>query len=336
MEYLQTVLVRIEAAKIDEALRPQGLLEELKEHRGFLEQQPGFQDLSLARSINRDGNILLVVETRWQDDDSLVHYETHEPNVMGIMNKHQGLVIPDSLQVLDMEALTPERSAARVRAATDRLALPLLLPLGTLAFILLVVYGLSRVYLELPGDIATGLAAAIALGILAMAWFLSTRPVISGMQVGFIAVVAAGVLAGGAIYAVVDEDGGAEGEGETGVSEPTPGAGGVTGGSLVTMGDNFFEFEGERKPVIEVAAGEVVTWELTNNGLSVHNLHIAGIDNEYGIRFCNGAGEEPCSDPNVFPAGQSGTIRFQFDEPGTFIFRCDFHPQDMTGQVKVR
>jgi plastocyanin len=199
-----------------------------------------------------------------------------------------------------------------------------------------VVYGLSRVYLELPGDIATGLATGIALGILAMAWFLSTRPVISGMQVGFIAVVAAGVLAGGAIYAVVDEDGGAEGEGETGVSEPTPGAGDVTGGSLVTMGDNFFEFEGERKPVIEVAAGEAVTWELTNNGLSVHNLHIAGVDNEYGVGFCNGAGEEPCSDPKVFSAGQSGTITFQFDEPGTFIFRCDFHPQDMTGQVRVR
>ena len=154
VEYLQTVLVRIEAAKIDEALRPQGLLEELEEHRGFLEEQPGFQDLSLARSINRDGNILLIVETRWQDDDSLVYYETHEPNVMGILNQHQDLVIPDSLQVLDMEALTPKVSAARVRTATDRLALPVLVPFGTLAFILLVVYGLSRVYLELPGDIS--------------------------------------------------------------------------------------------------------------------------------------------------------------------------------------
>ena len=336
MEYLQTVLVRIEAAKIDEALRPQGLLEELEEHRGFLEEQPGFQDLSLARSINRDGNILLIVETRWQDDDSLVYYETHEPNVMGILNQHQDLVIPDSLQVLDMEALTPKVSAARVRTATDRLALPVLVPFGTLAFILLVVYGLSRVYLELPGDTATGLAAGIALGILAMAWFLSTRPIISGMQVGFMAVVVAGVLAGGAIYAVVDDDDGAEGDGQNGVSEPTPGAGGGTGRSLVTMGDNFFEFEGERTPVIEVAAGEAVTWDLSHNGQAVHNMHIAGTDNEYGVDFCDVGGEEPCSDPDIFTAGQSGTITFQFDEPGTFIFRCDFHAQEMTGEVRVR
>lgn len=150
---------------------------------------------------------------------------------------------------------------------------------------------------------------------------------------GFIAVVAAGTLAGGTVFALVHEDDEAEAGNE--VSEPTL-AGDATGGSLVTMGDNFFEFEGEKAPVIEVAAGEAVTWQLTNGGLAVHNLHLADTDNEYDLPFCNAAGAEPCSDPDVFPAGQSGTVTFQFGEPGTFIFRCDFHPQEMTGQVRVR
>ena len=105
------------------------------------------------------------------------------------------------------------------------------------------------------------------------------------------AVVVAGVLAGGAIYAVVDDDDGAEGDGQNGVSEPTPGAGGGTGRSLVTMGDNFFEFEGERTPVIEVAAGEAVTWDLSHNGLrpSTTCTSLAS-DNEYGVRLLRRGG----------------------------------------------
>ena len=342
MEFIQTLLAQIEAAKIDEASRPQGLLDELDEHRSFLQQQPGFQDMRVTRSINREGNVLLVVETRWQDDDSLLRYETQEPNVMSIFNMHQELIIPNSLQVLDMEGLRTEAwrgLADPTRAAQERLALPLLIPLGVLAFALLVIYGLSRIYLELPGDVATGLAAGIALGILAMAWFLASRPTISGWQIGSIATVAAAVLAGGAIFALVHEDGG-----ETAaVSEPgasptpaaSPGPGAAPGGPLVTMGDNFFESEGEQEPAIQVSVGEDITFNLSNNGLAPHNMHIAGTDNDYGVNFCQVGGDEPCSDPNRQASGESATITFRFDQPGTFIFRCDFHPQEMTGTIEV-
>src|SRR6266511_4191660 len=119
MEYIQTVLVQIEASRLERASEPGGLLAELDEHRTYLRQQPGFRDLRITRSINPEGNVLIVVETRWSDDETLVRYETNEPNVAAIINKHRDVIRPDTLQVLDMEALRTEASFARAEAQTS-------------------------------------------------------------------------------------------------------------------------------------------------------------------------------------------------------------------------
>ncbi len=119
-------------------------------------------------------------------------------------------------------------------------------------------------------------------------------------------------------------------------TENTPADDGSTGGAIaVSMGDNFFELDGQLEPDIAVPLGEQISIDLTNDGFAVHNLHIAGTDNEYGIVFCETGGDEPCSDPNLFAGGDTGDITFQFDEPGTFIFRCDFHPILMVGTITV-
>jgi plastocyanin len=335
MEYVQTVLVQIAAANIDEASRPGGLLAELDEHSRFLRQQPGFLDMRVTRSINAEGNVLLVIETRWRDDVSLVDYETREPSVSSIINRHQDIIVRDSLQVLDMEALRTEteRPAEAAAAASERLGLPMMMPLGVLAFALLVIYGLSRIYLEMENEVATGLAAGIALGILVTAWFLASRPAIQAWQVAAIGVLAAAALTGGALFAIIDEDGGEASGGTPGATEtPTPGGGGLA----VELRDNFFVFEGEPAPTIPVAVGEQVTISLTNAGQSIHNMHIAGTDNEFGDPLCAAGGAEPCSDPDRLAAGDSGSVSFRFDEPGTFTFRCDFHPVEMTGEIEAQ
>src|SRR3989304_3927285 len=100
MAYVQTVLVQIAAPSMAGVLRPEGLLSKLDQHRDFLQQLPGFQGMRISRSINEQGNILLVIETRWEDDNSLVEYETREPTVMSIINEHRDLIVSDSLQVL--------------------------------------------------------------------------------------------------------------------------------------------------------------------------------------------------------------------------------------------
>ncbi len=119
-------------------------------------------------------------------------------------------------------------------------------------------------------------------------------------------------------------------------TEETPADGGPTGGAIaVSMGDNFFELDGQLEPDIAVPLGEQTTIDLTNDGFAIHNLHIAGTDNEYGIVFCETGGDEPCSDPALFAGGDTGDITFQFDETGTFVFRCDFHPVEMVGTFVV-
>src|SRR3990172_1484281 len=309
MEYVQTVLVQIEASALDEASRPRGLLAELDEHRSYLRQQPGFEEMQITRSVNPEGNVLLVVETRWRDDDSLVEYETHEPNVMSVVNRYQDLIVPDSLQVLDMEAVQAEAARPKDTATqvSERLALPLLVPVGVLAFALLVIYGLSRIYLEVDPDVATPLAAGISIAVLAIAWYLSSRPAIAAWQVASIGVVAAVALTGGALFAVIEEDKGQATEGTptaaaSPTAQPSPSAPGA--GIAVSMKDNFFE-----PAELTVKAGE-----------AVHNMRIAGADGNYNT------GDDAVSDPQIVNAGGTAVVNWTAPgTPGEVKFQCDFH-----------
>ncbi len=344
MEYIQTILVQIEASRLERASEAGGLLAELDEHRNFLRQQPGFRDLRITRSINPEGNVLLVVETRWSDDEGLVRYETAEPNAASIINKHRDVIISDSLQVLDMEALRTESSWApgeAAAAARARVTLPLLIPLGVLAFALLVIYGLSRVYLALPGHAPVALAAGIAIGVLIIAFYLANNPRASGAQIAAIIVFAAAALIGGSIWGVIED----EDQGEARVAQPTataaagasPGATAPAGGATaITLGDNFFEFEGTRAPAIKVAAGKEATFDITNSGKGIHNMHVVNLQSGgFSRDLCAPDGEDPCSDPGQIRAGKTATIALKIDNPGTYDFRCDFHPVEMTGTIEV-
>lgn len=337
MEYIQTVLLQIEASRLEQASEPGGLLAELDEHRAYLRQQPGFRDIRVTRSINNEGNVLVVIETRWADDASLVRYETGDNNVARIVDRHRAVVIPDTVQVLDMEALRTETSFRRVDEpvqARQRVALPLLVPLGVLAFVLLVIYGLSRVYLEIRGDGATALAAGISIGVLLVAFYLANNPRVPGWQIAGVLVAAAALLTGGAIWAVSEED---ETRAEQPAASATPAGGSPTqapapgGGLQVSMGDNFFEIDGQRNPVIPVAAGQTLTINLANRGAAIHNMRIAGEDTQYNT------GDDAVSDPDIVNPGGTATLKWTApNTPGEIVYRCDFHPTDMKGTIHVQ
>lgn len=322
MEYAQTVLLQITADLIDEASRPQGLLAALDEHRTFLDQQPGFLDMRVTRSINAEGNVLLVVETRWRDDDSLVEYETREPTVMSIVNKYQDLIIRDSLQVLDMEELRAGAGRRPAAEASERLALPMLVPLGVLAFALLVIYGLSRVYLELNNNVATGLAAGIALGILATAWFLASRPSVPGWQIASIGLVAAAVLTGGALFAVINDDDGEATAEEPSAAEETPAAPVDADAFAVTMIPTI-QFDTDE---ITLPADSEVTVSADNQDTGIpHNWAIYTDDTASDLIALTEICAAPCVDEVTFTA----------PPPGEYFFRCDVHPIQMVGTVIV-
>lgn len=341
MEYIQTILFQVPATRLEEAMATGGLLSELDGHREFLRNQSGFRDLRITRSINNEGNVLVLVETRWTDDGSLVRYETNEPNAATIVHKHEHVLVPRSLQVLDMEALRTESSGkplAQAEHARERTVLPIAIPIGILAFLLLVIYGLSRVYLEIKGDSATGLAAGIAIFVLLTAAFLANNPKASGVQIGGILAVCALVLAGGAIWAVArTDDNGEAAAREPGASaSPAPGESPGAGATEIDLSDNVIKFNGQSSPAIPAVVGEN-TFTVKNGGIAIHNIHIDGADETYAEAFCSpGDGQSTgCTDPNRVAPGKTATLTFTIDAPGTYHFRCDFHTTEMKGTFVV-
>lgn len=325
MEYVQTVLVQIAAANIDEASRPGGLLSELDEHGTYLRHQPGFLDMRVTRSINAEGNVLLVIETRWRDDVSLVDYETREPSVSSIINRHQDIIVRDSLQVLDMEALRTEteRPVEAAAAASERLALPMMVPLGVLAFALLVIYGLSRIYLEMENEVATGLAAGIALGILVTAWFMASRPAIQAWQIASIGVLAAAALTGGALFAVINEDAGEATE-PTPVITETPPSGGPPAADVFEVA-MIPTIKFDLEEIVLPADTEVTVRADNRDGAIPHNWAAYTDDSASDLI----AGTEIC------PAACVKEVTFTTPAPGEYFFRCDVHPTQMVGTVIV-
>jgi plastocyanin len=337
VEYIQTILFQIPASRLEEASAADGLLSELDNHREFLRSQTGFRDLRITRSINTEGNILVVVETRWTDDGSLVRYETNEPNAASIVRKHRGVIVGDSLQVLDMEALRTEASwkpAEEATHARERVVLPVVIPLGILAFALLVVYGLSRVYLEIRGDGATALAGGIAIGVLIVAFYLANNPRAPGWQIGGIVGVAAIVLIGGAIWAVANEDeteaGGQTENHATATPAPSGGGGGGGGELVLNLTDNKFD-----KTELTATANKETSYQIINKGAAIHNVHVSLADGSYPATFCTAGGEAPCSDPARINGGKEGKLTFTL-AAGTYSFRCDYHAAEMKGTLTVK
>ena len=162
--------------------------------------------------------------------------------------------------------------------AHERLALPLLVPAGIFLFSILVIYGLSRIYLELNeikiGDVtmATPLAIGAALAILVVAAYLAERPNVPRWQVASFAGVAVLLLTGGAIWAAVDDTGEAEHAAVT--AEPTAenGAEPVAGAIEVSL-DEFNVVPAEAS----VPAGPA-TFAVKNQGNIQHNFRVIKTD----------------------------------------------------------
>ena len=80
--------------------------------------------------------------------------------------------------------------------------------------------------------------------------------------------------------------------------------------------------------LIEGKAGEVLRIDIKNIGTVVHNLRVAGRDTEYDTRddFASAAVQ----------AGKEVKLLLKIGEPGSYPFRCDFHPEQQTGELVLR
>ncbi len=108
----------------------------------------------------------------------------------------------------------------------------------------------------------------------------------------------------------------------------------IVDGAEIVMGDNFFDSND-----ITVAAGDTLTFDLTNDGVAVHNMHIAQPDGNYSDDgICDLDSADPCSDPAAVSSGETAVLEWEASsESGVVIaFRCDFHPDEMTGTLTVQ
>jgi plastocyanin len=118
------------------------------------------------------------------------------------------------------------------------------------------------------------------------------------------------------------------GEGDASAASETPAATPAPAGStlVVSMQDNSFDPD-----AYIVASGANVTFDLTNNGNAIHDMHIAGPGGDYD------SDAAVVSDPDQMSGGDTGTLAWQAPAgPGEIDFRCDFHPDQMTGVITVQ
>ena len=93
----------------------------------------------------------------------------------------------------------------------------------------------------------------------------------------------------------------------------------------VSMQDNSFS-----QTELTVKAGQKFRINLKNDGNFVHDMTLAGPDKQYDTS------DDVTSTPRSIKAGQTGQLVAKIDQPGTYLFRCDFHPQEMTGTLVVQ
>ena len=180
------------------------------------------------------------------------------------------------------QELPEERREHGAEEVHGRLAMPLLIPAVVFLFAVLVIYGLSRIYLELNdykvGDVtmATPLAIGVALLILLTASYLASQRTISVFQIGGIFIVGASLLTAGGVWAAVHEE--AKDEGQVVVPTPPSGTPGGPGAVAVSLSDPDYSVTASPDTT---GPGEV-TFSVTNDGNINHNFRVADTDLDSG------------------------------------------------------
>ena len=78
---------------------------------------------------------------------------------------------------------------------------------------------------------------------------------------------------------------------------------------------------------ISAKAGDVIELVVTNTGTISHNLRVSGPDRKYGTS------DDFESEPFAVGPGETGRTVVKIESPGTYPFRCDFHPALQIGTL---
>lgn len=129
-----------------------------------------------------------------------------------------------------------------------------------------------------------------------------------------------------ALIAACSDDDGGSGDRTPGVGETDPAGGTPLKEDVVfdiVANDFFFE-----PNTFEAHAGDVARVNFTNEGAESHTMTV--FRDEAYLDPLEGATTGVEEGIALF------TFLATFDQPGTYYFRCDFHPTDMKGTIEVQ
>lgn len=199
------------------------------------------------------------------------------------------------------------------RGERQSLLLPILIPVGALAAIVLVLYTFSRVLLSVKPNAATATALVAAVGIMAVASFVAGRKRVTGGALGGFVGAAAGItmFAGGLAIAVI---GPADEEEEPFLAE-------------LAAPENAIQ-EGFSTDALVFEAEKPVELAFTNEDAGVgHNVWILDGPDDTAPPLFQGA--------DVSGPGETD-YRIPAISPGEYFFFCQLHPDTaMEGTITV-
>lgn len=204
-----------------------------------------------------------------------------------------------------------------------KVPLPIVVPLGALVAIALVTFGMSRILLSVPKEVAVIVAIAIGANILIACAFIANRPAHARASWAELAIVAAYPLVIGIVLANLGL-GADHSAGETagGESEATAAEGGAAGGGGTTVTAANVAFDTE---TLELEAKTESTIPFKNEDTAEHNIAIYEDDTASKELF---KGE-------IIPGGQETAYQVPALPKGEYYFQCDLHP-GMNGTVTVQ
>jgi plastocyanin len=139
----------------------------------------------------------------------------------------------------------------------------------------------------------------------------------------FGALIVGGFMVGAGLNLFSEDNGGAVAE--------TPGGGGGGGqqqpaDNVVVATDNAFA-----PTTLTAPPNTKVTFIMENQGKSIHNLHFF-TDSSATTDLAEGSG----SDDSAIKGGDKETLTFTTPGVGTYYFHCDYHPDQMKGNLEVK
>jgi plastocyanin len=205
------------------------------------------------------------------------------------------------------------------RGERQSLLLPILIPVGGLAAIVLVLFTFSRVLLSVKPNAATAVACVAAAGIMAVAAFVASRRKVTGAALGAFIGAAAGIamLAGGVAIAVIGPP-----------EKEVPPFHAVIAAPEGAVETGFSTPEGEPIDTLVFEANTPIELEFDNQDPLGHNVQIFDGPDDSAQSLFDGP---PITGPDA-----STTYDIAPLPPGDYFFHCRLHPGTaMQGLITV-